>query len=46
MLSLPFLKFNSPPIDFTLTDLLMFERKLEATHNEADPHERVSPTPF
>ena len=41
-----FLKFNLPPNELTSIGVLALSMKIEATLSDADPHERVSPTPF
>ena len=44
--SLYFLKFNLPPNELTSMGPFALLIKIEATLSDADPQERVSPTPF
>ena len=46
ILSLDFTKFNSPPKDPILSLPIFPLSKSEETDKDADPQERVSPTPF
>ena len=46
ILSLDFTKFSSPPKDLILSLPIFPFSKSDETDKDADPQERVSPTPF
>ena len=45
-ISLSFLNLRLPPEDLIVTFLILSLMLKQATEKEADPHDKVSPTPF